>query len=189
MQLMEDAGSPEDLRVQCKVLFIAWLDAVTLYPVTVRDHECGWVSKAKLGSTSCKKPMRRVVCLQYCWCPLLSWASSIPWEVAEAHHFAPSEEGLPGAERRSLHLCCGSWAPRQLAVCQGPLWRRPRGTGASYLCSRHWWEQKTQILVPDFRAIHIFWLQSNIQHMNDYRLILTCLLVKSGFRPAGIYTS
>lgn len=44
---MEEAGSSKDLRVQCKLLFIAWFDAVTLHPVTVRDRECGWVSKAK----------------------------------------------------------------------------------------------------------------------------------------------
>lgn len=158
-------------------LSIQWLEGVV--------DLVGWATQAvESGLLLCEKARRTVVCIQCCWCLPLSWASSILWEVAEA----TAEEGLPGSERSPpvlwVLITLGSWLCVQDMLC-----RTWRGTGALYLCCRHWWELGDWDLVPGFRAVLISWLQCSTQHMNDYWLLLVSFSIKSCFMPAGIYTS
>lgn len=133
------------------------------------NHKGSWVQSHKQDKTSklgftCKKSIGRVVCFQYPpvgihLCPGFQ-AFSRRWPKPNT---LPHVEKDSQVQRESLATpCCGSWAPWQLVM----LWRRPRGTKVSHLWFRHWQEQKTQVLVPGFRAILIFWLQSNVQYMN-----------------------
>lgn len=107
-QLMEDAGFPEDLGVQSKAVLVAWV---------------------RLGSVLCKEPMSRAVCIHCCWCPPLSCSSGILGEVPKPSTW-PQQRKVSKCGEKPLNLCCPSWAPWQLGMAQGMLWRRPGGTWA-----------------------------------------------------------
>lgn len=187
MRLIEDAGFSKDLGVQSKVLFIAWFEAVTYHPVNVRDRECGRVNKAKHGSWApprARNPWEELSVSNIVGVYLCRGLQAFPgrWPKPTA---LPQLKKVSQAQRGGLSTRAvdpeplGSWPCVRVHSGGGQEEQGLRTGGSRRL--RFW-----SLVLGLFSS---FDCSLNIQHVNEYRLILVRLSVKSCFRPAGMYAS
>lgn len=187
MRLIEDAGSSKDLGVQSKVLFIAWFEAVTYHPVNVRDRECGRVNKAKHGSWApprARNPWEELSVSNIVGVHLCRGLQAFPgrWPKPTA---LPQLKKVSQAQRGGLSTRAVDPEP----LSSWPCVRVHSGGGQEEQGLRTGGSRRLRFWSLVLGLFSSFDCSLNIQHVNEYRLILVRLSVKSCFRPAGMYAS